>query len=131
MPARASSEVHGSTASDMGTSEDDLRASECFLSAMERREPDSRPWAQAVREAWDTRWRAAPCGTKYPFCDCERCAALPEKPAWMASPQAVAGYLWLMAGELQWDHPRRRQQSKEEPTGPSISGTDPNGVWSF
>ena len=42
-----------------------------------------------VCEAWETRRRAAPCGSHDLFCDCERCAALPEKPAWMRTPQAL------------------------------------------
>jgi hypothetical protein len=56
---------------------------------MERYVPDSRPWAQAVHYAWDARRRAAPCGTSNLFCGCARCAALPAKPSWMASPQAL------------------------------------------
>ena len=68
---------------------DDLRAVEGFLSAMELYPPDSVLWAQAVAQAWDMRRQAAPCGSKDIFCDCERCAVLPEKPAWMRSPQAL------------------------------------------
>ena len=54
-----------------------------------RSEPDSGLWAQVVHHAWDARRRAAPCGSYNLFCDCERCAALPAKPAWMATPQAL------------------------------------------
>ena len=76
-------------ASAYADSGDYLRASECFFCAMERGEPGSKPWAQAVFYAWNARLRAAPCGTPNLFCDCERCAALPEPRAWMASPQAL------------------------------------------
>jgi hypothetical protein len=68
---------------------DKLRASECYYSAIERDVPDTRPWAQAVFYAWDKRSRGAPCGSDDIFCGCERCAALPEPRAWMASPQAL------------------------------------------
>jgi hypothetical protein len=55
---------------------DSLRASECYISAVERTEPDSEDWAQAVVHAWDTRQFAARCGYLNIFCGCERCAAL-------------------------------------------------------
>ena len=58
---------------------------------MERDVPDTRPWVQAVYYTWDSRRRATPCGTYNLFCGCERCAALPEPPVWMASPEALAG----------------------------------------
>jgi tetratricopeptide (TPR) repeat protein len=94
---------------------DDLRASERYLSAMEREEPDSSAWKRAVVQAWDARRLAAPCGSRSLFCECERCAALPEKPAWMSSPQAVAAMAervvaalpeetgaWRMHGYTHW-----------------------------
>ena len=94
---------------------DDLRASERYLSAMEREEPDSSAWKRAVVQAWDARRLAAPCGSRSLFCECERCAALPEKPAWMRSPQAVAAMAervvaawpedasaWCMHGKAHW-----------------------------
>ena len=83
------SEAHYALAASYGSSGDYLRASECYLSVMERDAPDSEPWAQAVFYAWDQRSRAAPCGSNYAMCGSECCAALPAKPAWMASPQAL------------------------------------------
>ena len=76
-------------ASAYADSGDDLRASECCYSVMKRNVPDSRPWAHAAFYAWDSRRRAAPCGTHNIFCGCVRCAALPEPPAWMATPEAL------------------------------------------
>ena len=73
-----------------GTCGDYLRASECYLAAMERDTPDSEGWAYSTRQAWDTRRRAQPCNSDDLFCGCKRCAALPEKPEWMSSPQTVA-----------------------------------------
>jgi hypothetical protein len=76
-------------ASAFSCSGDDLRASECYCSAIERAEPDSEDWAQAVFYAWESRRCAAPCRSLAIFCGCERCAALPAKPAWMATPEAL------------------------------------------
>ena len=70
---------------------DNLCASECFLSSMERCEPDSEAegWASSAFLAWEARRDATPCGSRDIFCDCQRCAALPEKAAWMRSRQAL------------------------------------------
>ena len=46
-------------------------------------------WAKAVSQAWESRRLAAPCGCKDLFCDCDRCAALPERPWWMNSLSAL------------------------------------------
>lgn len=81
--------AHFALANAYKASRDNLRASECYLSAMERLQPDSKNWAMAVFGAWDARRLAAPCGANTTFCDCERCAALPKKPAWMRSPEAL------------------------------------------
>jgi hypothetical protein len=83
--------AHYSLGSAYLMSGDHLRASECFLSAMERCEPDSESWAcdPSVIQAHSARRTAAPCGFNNIFCDCQRCAVLPEKPAWIASPEAV------------------------------------------
>ena len=68
---------------------DNLRASECFLSSMEPLEPDSENWALGAIRAYVARRSSGPCGSNNLFCGCPRCAALPEKAAWMASPEAV------------------------------------------
>ena len=68
---------------------DFLRASECFFSATERIRPDTGDWAMGAVNAWDARKRAAPCGSLDVFCECERCAALPEKPECMRTPEAL------------------------------------------
>ena len=94
---------------------DFLRASEFFLYAMERCEPDSEGWANGALGAWNGRRNAAACGSRHLFCDCQRCAALPEKPAWMASPEALvvtaervvaarpeAPTAWEMHGVAHW-----------------------------
>ena len=70
-------------------SREDFQGCECFLSAMECNPPDTDAWADAVSRAWYGRRRAAPCGSDNLFCECNACAALPEKPEWMRSPQAV------------------------------------------
>lgn len=81
--------AHQGLGEAFATSGDDLRACECFNSAAERWEPESEDWAVAMAQALGARCPAAPCGTNYIFCDCERCVALPEKLAWMRSPQSV------------------------------------------
>jgi hypothetical protein len=74
-------------------SEQPLRASECFIAAAEHCEPRSEGWASAVVAACNMRRRAVPCGLHSGdgsiFCQCERCAELPERPMWMWSPHAL------------------------------------------
>ena len=83
------SAAHFALAASYAGSGDHLRASVCCYSAIERAEPDSEDWAQAVFYAWESRRCAAPCRSLAIFCGCERCAALPAKPAWMATPEAL------------------------------------------
>ena len=71
------------------SSRDFLRASEAYLDAVQRCAPDTNFWAICVTLTWGTRGHAAPCGSGDPSCDCEECAALPETPAWMRSPQLL------------------------------------------
>ena len=46
-------------------------------------------WFRCRRPLLHIAGQAVPCGTQDVFCDCERCVALPEKPTWMASPEAA------------------------------------------
>ena len=94
---------------------DHLRASECYLSAMARCEPDCKNWASSAVFAWEARGHAAPCGSFNLSCGCQRCAALPEKAAWMRSRQALVAtaervvaakpedpVAWEMHGAAHW-----------------------------
>ena len=109
-------EAYYALAAAYAASGDHLLACECCYSVMEREESDSRWWAQAVHYAWDSRRHAAPCGTYYLFCGCERCAALPEPRAWMATPHALVAMAdrvvaalpgdaesWRMHASAHWD----------------------------
>ena len=92
---------------------------------MERDPPDSEPWAQAVGEAWDSRRRAAPCGSTDIFCGCERCAALPEKPAWMASPEALVAMAERLVAAAPEDRALYRVVFDDEgPLGLVLASTD-------
>jgi len=82
-------------------------ASESFLSAMVRYRPGRLGWAVAACQACVTRERAVTCGSSDIFCGCESCAALPEKPEWMRSPEdlvAMAKLVVMAAPEsaLSW-----------------------------
>jgi len=82
--------AHVALANAYLASNDYLRASHSAAAAMERYPPDTQCWAGSARFAWATRRQApTPCGSGDIFCDCDACAALPEKPEWMASPQAL------------------------------------------
>lgn len=72
------------------TKHDFARALECHLSAIDRCQPGTDAWAESVCAAWAARRRAAPCRSSNIFCECERCASLPEKPWWMSSLAALS-----------------------------------------
>jgi len=52
-----------------------------------RDKPGGKRWASSVVTAFEAR-RQATCKGDI-FCDCDVCAALPEKPKWMSSPQVL------------------------------------------
>ena len=67
---------------------DNLTALKSSVSLVERHPPGELEWAVAMVMAAKARELAA-CGSTNAFCECDACAALPEKPEWMASPQAL------------------------------------------
>ena len=87
---------------------------------MARRKPDTFPWVTCIHSAWEAREHMAWHGDEGDigdiFCDCERCAALPERPEWMRNAQAtlsVHTFCSLLCSHVPAHTPQRFSETVE------------------